>query len=398
MVVTSEKEAARHSVDAAADQLVTVSHELWDNPETAFEEFHSAEVCSDALDRAGFHVTSGVGGLETSFVAEFGTGELVIGICAEYDALPHIGHACGHNMIAASAIGAGLGLAGLADDLGITVRVYGTPAEEGGGGKILMVEQGAFDGVHLAMMVHPSPMESDVFPTLASSKCCYRLHGKNAHASLAPHLGINAADAVTIAQVAMGLLRQHLDPGDQIHGIVTRGGEAPNVVPALAEANYVMRAPNLEALMKLEPRVHRCFEAGAHATGATLEIESFSHGRYSEFTHDDALAASYRANAQEIGRVFTPPRQGAAGSTDMANLSLLMPAIHPSLALNCAPHVNHQPEFAAHCRTEEADKVLIDGAIGMAWTCIDAATDPTMRERFLQGDTTYGGRDTYPWS
>ncbi len=397
MVITREKQAVQHGVEAAADGLVAVSHELWDNPELAFEEFHSAEVCSDALDRAGFDVTSAIGGLETSFVAEHGTGDLVVGICAEYDALPDIGHACGHNMIAASAIGAGIGLARLADELGITVRVYGTPAEEGGGGKILMAEQGAFDGVHLAMMVHPSPFESDVFPTLASSKCCYRLHGKNAHASLAPNLGVNAADAITIAQVAMGLLRQHLEPGDQIHGIVTRGGEAPNVVPALAEAKYVMRAPTLEALKQLEPRVHRCFEAGALATGAELEIESFSHGRYSEFVHDDALANAYRGNAQEIGRVFKPRVGGAAGSTDMANLSLIMPTIHPSIGLNCAPHVNHQPEFAAHCRTDEADKAVIDGATAMAWTCIDAATDPEMRERFLRGDTAYGHRTEYPW-
>lgn len=397
-MTTPEKQAARRDVAASADTLVELSHELWDHPELAFEEFHSAEVCSDALDRAGFDVTSGVGGLETSFVAERGSGDLVIGICAEYDALPDIGHACGHNMIAASAIGAGLGLAALADDLGITVRVYGTPAEEGGGGKIRMAEQGAFDGVHLAMMVHPSPSESDVFPTLASSKCCYRLHGKNAHASLAPHLGVNAADAITIAQVAMGLLRQHLEPGDQIHGIVTRGGEAPNVVPALAEAKYVMRAPTIEALKQLEPRVHRCFEAGALATGARLEIESFSHGRYSEFVHDDPLALAYRANAEELGRVFGPRLHDAAGSTDMANLSLIMPAIHPSIGLDCAPHVNHQPEFAAHCRTAEADRAVIDGAVSMAWTCIDAATDPSMRERYLAGDTQYGGRDAYPWT
>ncbi len=261
-----------------------------------------------------------------------------------------------------------------------------------------MAEQGAFDGVHLAMMVHPSPFESDVFATLASSKCCYRLHGKNAHASLAPNLGINAADGITIAQVAMGLLRQHLEPGDQIHGIVTRGGEAPNVVPALAEAKYVMRAPNLEALKKLEPRVHRCFEAGALATGATLEIDTFSHGRYSEFEHDDPLARAYRANAETIGREFASRDSGAAGCTDMANLSLIMPAIHPSLGLDCAPHVNHQPEFAAHCRTEEADQTVIDGAVAMAWTCIDAATDPEMRARYLAGDTDYGGRDEYPWT
>jgi len=394
----SEKQVAQRSVASVADTLVGVSHELWDNPEIAFEEYHSADVCSDALDRAGFDVTSSIGGLETSFVAQIGSGDLVVGICAEYDALPGIGHACGHNMIAAAAIGAGIGLAQVADDLGLTVKVFGTPAEEGGGGKIGMLEQGAFDGVHFSMMVHPAPSESDVFPTLASSKCCYHAHGKNAHASLAPHLGVNAADAITIGQVAVGLLRQHLVPGDQIHGIVTQGGEAPNVVPGYAEAKYVMRSPDLESLKELEPRVHRCFEAGALATGSTLEIDSFSLGRYSEFVHDDPLALLYRSNAEGVGREFGPRGTAGAGSTDMANLSLLMPAIHPSLALDCAPHVNHQPEFAAHCRTAEADGAIVDGATAMAWTCIDAATDPAMRDRFLQGDTAYGHRESYPWS
>ncbi len=236
-VVERAKKAAREAVGASADRLIALSHTIWEHPELAFEEERAAAECGDVLDQAGFAVTTGVADLPTAFVAEYGRGSLTVGICAEYDALPRMGHACGHNMIAAAGVGAGLGLAALADDLDLTIRVLGTPAEEGGGGKIAMLEAGCFDGVHAAMMVHPAPMESDIFPTLASSACDYHFHGKPAHASMAPQIGINAADGITVAQVAIGLLRQHLEPGDQVHGIVVDGGEAPNIVPAQATAS-----------------------------------------------------------------------------------------------------------------------------------------------------------------
>jgi amidohydrolase len=274
--------------------------------------------------------------------------------------------------------------------------VLGTPAEEIGGGKILMVERGAFDGIHVAMMIHPTPAEGDAFPTLAVSQCDFHFHGKNAHASLAPNLGINAADAITVAQVGIGLLRQHLERGDQVHGIVTNGGEAANIVPAETTARYFMRAPTLEALRRLQPRVERCFEAGALATGATLEVDSLG-APYSEFLHDDEIANLYRVNATELGRSLGPRATRAAGSTDMANVSLLMPTIHPTLGLDCAPAVNHQPEFADHCKTPLADQAVVEGAIAMAWTAADAAATDSIRERLLSADTTYGGRDEYPW-
>lgn len=383
-------------VQRTAD-LVALSHDIWHHPELAFHEHHASQVCADMLRAAGFDVTTGIADLDTAFVAEIGFGPLVMAVCAEYDALPDIGHACGHNMIAAAGIGAGLALAGSVDALGITLRVYGTPAEESGGGKIFMLERGAFDGVHAAMMVHPAPFESDVFPTLASDRCDYRMHGRNAHSSLAPHLGINAGDALTIAQVAVGLLRQHLVPGDQVHGIVTRGGEAPNVVPGLAEAAFNSRSPTLDQLAVLRPRIDRCFEAGALATGARLEILN-DRGAYSEFEHDEDLAVMYRRHAEARGRTFDDrPTQGA-GSTDMANLSLMLPTIHPMMALNTDGHVNHQPEFAAHCITPEADRTTLDGAAAMALTIAEAAANDAIRKRLLSGDTSYGHRESYPWN
>ena len=397
MSVASMKAAAETDVNAAGDVLRSVSHELWEHPELAFEEVHAAKVCKEALSDAGFSIREGVSGMETAFVAEYGSGPLVVGICSEMDALPGVGHACGHNIIAASGVGAGIGLARIADEAGITIRVLGTPAEEGGGGKIIMLEDGEFDGLHLAMMVHPAPMESDVFPTLAATECDYHMHGKSAHSSLAPQEGINAADAITIAQVGIGLLRQHLHPGNQIHGIVIDGGDAPNIVPSHSTAKYIVRAPGVADLARLQERVHKCFEAGAIATGASLEIED--HGPpYTEFNHDEELALLYRANAEQLGRSFSPRMTKGAASTDMANVSLLMPTIHPSLGLDCAPAVNHQPEFTQHCKTDDADDSMLHGAIAMAQTCIDAATTDTLRERLLANDTTYGGRgDDYPW-
>ncbi|MBA2625612.1 MAG: amidohydrolase, partial [Acidimicrobiia bacterium] len=285
-----------------------------------------------------------------------------------------------------AAVGAGLALAPLVDDLGITVKVLGTPAEEKGGGKCLMLERGAFEGVHAAMMVHPSPVERDRMACLAVAHLEVGYRGKSAHASASPEQGINAADALTVAQVGVGLLRQHIKATDRIHGIVTDGGDAPNIVPERTHGSWYVRSRTLAELDDLLPKVQRCFEAGALATGSTLEVEHASPP-YSEFDHDEAMVALYRRNGEELGRHFVDlPTELAfrsAGSTDMANVSLAIPAIHPMLGLDSLPAVNHQPEFTAYCATPVADKAALEGAIAMAWTCIDLATDAAQRERLL---------------
>jgi amidohydrolase len=374
---------ARH-LDAEREELVSLSHAIHGDAELAFEEHTSADRVADALDHAGFDVDHGVHGLDTAFVAEAGSGDLTIAICAEYDALPRIGHACGHNIIAAAAVGAGRALAEVADELGITVRVIGTPAEEGGGGKIHLLERGAFDGVHTAMMVHPAPYEATGMPCLARQKLKVSYRGRAAHASGYPHLGVNAADAFTVAQVAMGLLRQHITSGDRIHGIMTHGGDAPNIIPDRAEGSWYVRAPDLDRLAELEPRVERCFEAGALATGAQLEIDRPSPP-YSQFEDDVQLAAIYRQQAEEIGRDFSPPapHEVFSGSTDMANVSLEVPTIHPMVAIESGGAVNHQAEFAGACVRSSADRAVRDGALGMARTVAAAASDPEVRARLL---------------
>jgi amidohydrolase len=371
-------------VAGAADRLVALSHGVHADAELAFEEHRSSERLVTELDAAGLRVETGVAGLDTAFVATAGSGPLTIAICAEYDALPGIGHACGHNVIAASAVGAGLALAPLADDLGLTIKVIGTPAEEGGGGKILMLDAGVFEGVHAAMMVHPAPDESLILPCLAVEHLTVRYRGREAHASGYPQLGINAADALTVAQVAIGLLRQHFEPSHRVHGIVTHGGDAPNIVPGNTQGSWYVRAATLAQLEELSPRIQACFEAGALATGCDLEVELASP-RYSEFLPDALLLAAYEREALAIGRSFPErdPSSLLSGSTDMANVSLAVPTIHPMLGIESGSAVNHQPEFTAAAVRAAADRAVLDGAIAMARTSIAVALDDDARARLL---------------
>jgi amidohydrolase len=379
------KAAARERIELARERLLELSHRIHAEPELGMEEEKACVWLSDELSAAGFTVERGVGGLSTAFSARSGPGPFRVVVCAEYDALPEIGHACGHNIIAAMSVGAGLGLAAVADDVGVEVTVLGTPAEESGAGKVLLLEQGAFDGAHAAMMVHPSPLDVVEMPIIAVNQLNVQYFGKEAHASAFPELGINAADAMVVAQTAIGLLRQHLRSTDRVHGIVTHGGDAPNVVPAHTEGTWLVRAADLNELREVEARVIRCFEAGALATGARLEVTP-EHPPYAEMHHDPALASLYRANAEALGRTFlelTPNVERTAGSTDMGNVSLAVPSIHPSIGIESLPAVNHQPEFTAQCVTPVADKAVMDGAIAMAWTVIDAVADDQLRNRLM---------------
>jgi amidohydrolase len=371
------KSGARERFESAREELIALSHRIHAHPELGFEEEQACSWLCESLDDAGFAVERGICDLPTAFRARAGSGPLHIGICAEYDCLPSIGHACGHNVIAASAVGAALAAAKVADEAGLTVTVIGTPAEEVGNasGKILLLERGAFDDIHAAMMVHPAPLDMLRAKAIAAATFDVHYTGKESHASAFPELGVNAADALTIAQTSLGLLRQHIRPTDRIHGIVTNGGAAPNVIPAHTSAKYMIRSETVEQLGDLRPKVYRCFEAGALATGSKLEI-SGGDKPYAEMRHDEKMAALYRKNAEALGRTF--PNLGEwetrpTGSTDMGNVSLVVPSIHPMIGINSLPAVNHQPEFAAHCITAEADKALEDGAIAMAWTCIDLA-------------------------
>ena len=368
------KAAARDTVGTSAQTLVGLSHRVHAHPELKFEETKSSQWTAGVLADAGLTVESGICDLPTAFSCSFGSGSLHLAICAEYDALPGIGHACGHNIIAATAVGAGLALAPLVDDLDLRVSVIGTPAEEGGGGKVFLLERGAFEGVDAAMMVHPAPYEDPAPRISAVAHFGVTYEGRASHASAAPELGINAADAITVAQVAIGLLRQQLRRDEQVHGFISHGGDAPNIIPARAEGVWMVRAPTVAGLASTRPRVERCFEAGAHATGAQLTIADVAPV-YSQMEHDPDILDVYRENAVALGRALDDEHE-VTFSTDMGNVSLDIPSIHPCIAIESDGAVNHQPEFAGACINASADRAVLEGALAMAWTAIDLANGP----------------------
>lgn len=378
--------AADKAISHAAAELIDLSHAIHAEPELAFEEYRSVAKATAPLAERGFEIETGVADLPTAFRASYGSGALTVGICAEYDALPGLGHACGHNIIAASSVGAALGLAEVADQLGITVLVFGTPAEESGGGKVLMLERGIFDDVAMAMMVHPGPFDIVGARSLAMADLSIVYHGREAHASAAPEQGRNAGDAVTVSQVALGLLRQHLHPGQQLHGIVGDGGVAPNIVPGRAELLYYLRAVDSASLDDLMRRASDCFAAGALATGCTHEIRTVAP-TYTELTPDSALLCAYRDQIVGLGRVPIAPEleaQRPLGSTDMGNVTNVIPGIHPVIGIAAGGAVTHQPGFAAASVNASADRAVIDGASALAGTAIAIARDEVHRDRLLQ--------------
>ena len=366
--------------------LIELSHDIHAEPELAFAEHRSCAKTQALAAERGFDVTTPAGGLDTAFRAVYGSGSLVVGVCAEYDALPGIGHACGHNIIAASAVGTALALAEVAEDLDLTVVLLGTPAEEAGGGKVLMLEAGLFDDIAATVMLHPGPLDIAAARSLALSQVAVSYVGRESHAAVAPHLGINAADAVTVAQVAIGLLRQQLAPGQMVHGIVTDGGQASNVIPAHAEMQYTMRADDAAGLAALEARMADCFLAGAVGTGCDYDITA-TEPPYLELTPDGWLAETFRAEMQRVGRSPVGRELEVAlplGSTDMGNVTQVMPGIHPIVGIDANGASVHQPGFAAAAVGPSADKAVVEGSIMLARTVVALAENSAERERVLE--------------
>jgi amidohydrolase len=378
-------DALATSLAQSRADLIALSHFIHAHPELGYEEFESAEAVASAAEAAGFVVERGAAGLATAFRAVKGHGSFHVALCAEYDALPDVGHACGHNIIAAASLGAAIALAALADELDLTVILLGTPSEEGGGGKIDLLRAGYFDDVHAAMMVHPWPEDRLEATCLAVDHFDVTYSGRDAHASAAPWEGVNALDALTVAQVAIGLLRQQLRRDDQVHGMVLEGGSAANIIPARAVGRFMARSSTSERLGELRERLDNCFRAGALATGARLDVEELGHP-FSHMVSDRDMLAHYRRAAEGLGRTFGADDAGdplPTISTDMANVSLAVPSIHPLLGIPTNGAVNHQPEFTAACVTESADQAVVDGALALARTGEAIARDSTLRARLM---------------
>ena len=369
------KERAQQRYQEIDADLRAISRWLYDNPELSYQEYQSSARLAQFLAGHGFAVEHPAYGIDTAFVARAGSRGPEVVICAEYDGLPGVGQACGHNIIATAALGAGIALQPLAESLGFRVTVLGTPAEEKFGGKADLIAAGAFAGAAASMMIHPSPRDVVDPNVIAIAELDVHYHGKTAHASAFPQLGVNALDAFVQAYVNISTLRQHLYPTDKVHGIVVEGGQAPNIIPDYTRSSWYVRAQTRQRLEELLPKVKACFEAGALATGCTVEVEHVGH-IYDELISNPVMTDLYLANSAALGR---PLRRGAelppsqAGSTDMGNVSQVVPSIHPMLSINCDPAVNHQSEFAAHTVTPDGERAIRDGALGMAWTVIDLA-------------------------
>ena len=303
-------------------------------------------------------------------------------VLCEYDALPGIGHACGHNIIAAAGLGAGLALAGVAADAGGRLTLMGTPAEEGGGGKVEMARAGAFRGIDAAMMVHPADRDLARMNAIAIQQAVVRYYGQAAHAAVSPHLGRNALDAAVLGYMNVAALRQHIRPTERIHGIFTKAGEKPNIVPREAEMDWYVRSDTIETLQPLKQRVTSCLEAGAKAADCRVEMEWDTHA-YADIVENIPLLDAYAANSTAVGRALTSAylHGTGGGSTDMGNVSYLTPTIHPMLAVAPQGVSLHSPQFADYPKTKEADKAVLDGAKIMAMTVIDLWTRGELQQK-----------------
>ena len=349
---------------------------MYENPEIGNQEFESSTRLAAFLEQHDFEVTYPAYGLETAFEATVGTTGPRVVICCEYDALPEVGHACGHNIIATAALGAGVAVAGLAEELGIRVTVLGTPAEETRGGKVDLIDAGAFADAAASMMIHPGPFD-ELDPSFqANSAYVVEFFGKESHAAAAPQMGVNALDAFVQAYVSAATLRQQILPTDRIHAIIDHGGDAHNIIPSYTRSTWGIRSADGDRLQELIPKVLACIEAAAQATGCRLEMERVDHP-YLNMRNNSTMTSLYQANSTALGRPLPleAERGPSGGSSDMGNVSQVVPSIHPMLAIESDGAVNHQKEFAAATITESGDRAIRDGALAMAHTIIDMAVE-----------------------
>jgi amidohydrolase len=313
--------------------------------------------------------------MPTAFRAEWGHGPVTIAICAEYDALPEIGHACGHNLIATSGVGAAAALKSALDPSEARIVLLGTPAEEGSGGKIVMIRNGCFDDVDVAMMAHPSPADIADAPMFGVAHVDVEYRGKSVHASVFPEQGINALDAMVTAYQAIAQLRQHIRRDARLHGIITHGGDAANIVPGYTRGTFYVRALKPWYLEQLKARVKACFEAGALATGCDLSIDWHEDQEYAPMKTNRAMVDAYRRNGEALGKMFIEMKDLTSGSSDMGNVSQVVPSIHPNFGVG-SPTFTHSPEFTAVAATDAAHAAMLQTGKALAMTGIDIALEP----------------------
>jgi len=378
MDIEGLKEAVCSRVDELADELIDASHQIHARPELNFEEHFAHGVLTDMLERHGVSPTRHAYDLETAFDAQAGASGPSIAVLCEYDALPGLGHACGHNIIATAGLGAGLAAAVVAEQAGGRVRIMGTPAEEGGGGKVRMARAGAFDGVDAAMMVHPADTDLVAMDCIAIQELTVAFEGKAAHAAAAPWEGRNALDAAVLGYMNIAAMRQHIRPNERLHGIFTKAGDKPNIVPSDTEMDWYVRSGTISSLQPLKQRVLTCLESAATACGCTM-THQWVDNTYADMIDNGPMVQAYAVNAGRLGRtVLDPITSGrrVVGSTDMGNISYLVPSIHPMIKVAPDGVPIHSVEFARWAGAAEGDRAVIDGAKAMAMTVVDLWCSP----------------------
>lgn len=371
-------------VESRRPQLTELALKIHSHPELAFKEFKAAGWLTDYLAGNGFTVEKGICDLPTAFRATYGRDKPVIAFLAEYDALPGLGHGCGHNIIGTSAVGAGVATRLAADRYGGTVQVIGTPAEEIYGGKIMMAKRGAFDGVDVAMLVHPSRRNAAATRLLACQNLNVEFFGQASHAAARPEEGINALEAMILSFNAINSLRQHIKSSARIHGIITDGGKLANIVPDHSASSFIVRAEDDAYLDELKGRVMSCFVGAALATGARLETK-WDELRYAPLRNNMTLARLFRKNLASRGRKVVLDDPGVSfGSSDMGNVSQIVPAIHPSIAITHVDVLLHSPQFAMVAASESGVCAMLESAEAMAMTAAEALANPALMKRIKE--------------
>ncbi|MDF2655995.1 MAG: amidohydrolase [Bacillota bacterium] len=379
------KDLIKKRIETRLDEFFQLSSWLYEHPELGEEEYQAAELLSDFFASEGFAVERGIYGFETAFRATAGgrkAGAHIAFFC-EYDALPQIGHGCGHNLISAMSAGAAVGLKEELEEIGGTITVFGTPAEETNGIKGILAEKGAFEGVTAAMMAHPNVITEESGTSLALTALKFEFFGKAAHAAAMPEKGINALDAVILLFNGVNALRQHVPSDVRIHGIITDGGVAPNIVPDYAAAKFYLRSKDKETLASVIEKVKRCAEGAEAMSGASCKISRFENA-YDNLRTNQTLSNLFTANLKALGETEVHGASDGIGSIDIGNVSHVVPVIHPWIGMGNGELVIHTKEFAECTITEQGKETLLKGACALAMTAYDVITSEAAQSKIQE--------------
>lgn len=376
------KEKLKEEMDHITQQLWDMSDQLYHNPELGDEEFESMKLLTSFLSEHGFQIETNIVNRPTAFKAEFKSGKNgpTIAYLAEYDALPEIGHGCGHNLIGTMSVGAGIILSKIISETGGNVIVFGTPAEETNGAKVPMSEEGIFEDVDVAMILHPYHESVESGTALAVDALQFKYKGKTSHAAASPEQGINALDSVIQLFNGINALREHLPTDVRVHGIISEGGQAANIVPDLAIAQFYVRAKERATLDEVVNKIKNIAHGAALMTGSKVEISNYQVS-YDNMVTNTNLSQTFTENLKGITGLPVKPAEHSNASIDMGNVSRVVSAIHPFIGLNDKELVLHTQEFADRTISKDGQQAFVDGALALAFTGYDVLTDNELFER-----------------